>query len=168
MAVSRRTWTILALALGGLAGAVLLWSPSEERRIEGVLREMVGAVGTLPGDTEVLRRARIEAVFAAHVLPQSSFAAPDLGRLGSGEVRSRLEALGSAGLDVELDQVDVSVTGSGAARVSALGTLEVTVLDGRYRDRRPITVELVERAGKWKILRVTAEARSRAQPEARP
>ncbi|MGC4092412.1 MAG: hypothetical protein QM756_31955 [Polyangiaceae bacterium] len=165
--MKRRSLLGGAAVLGLGAGCYLLW-PSEQRRVLGVLHELLASLSALPNDTDRARASRVRAALAKLTLPSLSVTIAELGLVeGQPALLELLTQLDGLRLTVDVQQAVVRLTSSGAqATLSAAFT--ATLIGEQRRQVRTLSFDLVRRAEQFLVAQATVSAVSHEQPEARP
>jgi hypothetical protein len=167
---SRRTLTLLAVAVVAALGLYLIFGSSHERRVLTVIRELAAAVSTQPGDTEASRARRVSAALRDRTTESVVLSVPELGDLeGRAELEELLVNAAGVPLTLSVDASTVQIDPS-ERRARATVTLTATL---RYpgeerRDTRAANFELSRVGDAWRVSNVRIEAKSRVEPEARP
>lgn len=165
---ARRRAIAGALVLAAAGAAYLLWGPSDERRVLATLRELLGSVNALPGDSDAQRRRRFRSALDRLTLPNVSLSAPELGVVeGRAALLELLANADGVSLDFRIEQSDVRVA-RGAASATLLVAITSTTLGERRREVRTLSVDLQRASGGFAAARIGVSAPSREQPEARP
>ena len=164
----------VALALVVVSAAVLawvVWGGSDEDKILARIKELARAVETRPDETNVLARtARINGVFKEALEPNVTFSAPELpSQMGSRPLALLAGQAPQSFGDVTLSvgATDIHVDHAVAHAVSQV-TLTGSQGGELRREQRNVRFELARHGGDWRVAAIEVEARSEAQPEARP
>jgi len=168
----RPRWWLL---LGGTALAGLVWwrgatrGPAAEIRAE--LGELARAVSAPPGADPAERERRIRAVVERSLAPDAVLdveEAPGLGAEPGALARALtgLVAPGEASV-VELTAIEVEVRGD-VARAIVDARLGADVGRDLHARQRRLSLRLVRRDGRWRVVAAGMHAATDPEPEARP
>jgi ketosteroid isomerase-like protein len=151
--------------------AYVIFGASDEDQILARLKELASAVETKTDETNIiLRTARINGVFKEGLEPTVTLTAPEL-QSQSG-IRELATLAGQApqvygDLTLSIGSTDIHVEGAAARAVSQV-TLTGTRGGELRREQRNVRFELKQSGGEWRVSAIDVEAKSEAQPEARP
>jgi hypothetical protein len=166
--LGRRSLMWAGAAGATLAGAYLVWGPSDQRRVLALLRELLSSANALPGDSDLSRRRRVESALGRLTFSDLSMSAPELGVLeGHAAVLSLLETADGVSIDIRIEQSDVRVSRE-AADATLLVGLTFTALGEGRRQVRTVSAQLRRVRDGFRVARIAASGASHEQPEARP
>jgi hypothetical protein len=172
LAISRRTFAmvVIALSLGLLVW--LFFSDSDEAKILARLEELANAVETSPNENPGFRALRLRPVFEQGFEPGALLRAPELPNTSGVQALAALAASVPriyGDLDVSIGETDVRIDQElHEARVVAGVTLTGTLGGELRRDKRVVRFTLRERDGEWRVELVDVEPKTHEEPEARP
>jgi hypothetical protein len=158
-----RAALLALLALGlTLLGWALFARETDEEAIRRRLDTIAAAVAIAPDERVVARALRVKEALSESVARDARIAVPELGeRLDRDELVGAAAQAGQRWKTGSLawDEVEVTLHGEHAARVTAIARLDGTAGGEPRSDARPVTIDLARRDGEWIVTSLAVEPR---------
>lgn len=162
--------TVLVLTASGTAALSLLHRSDRDVIIERV-GELADVVDTPQGfESPAARRERLERAVPQLVSQDVLIDIPELGRTRGRDVLvgwATRAASAEQRVDIELGPLEVRVEAE-QATVTGEAVLELATPSQLTEERRRFSLRLEQQGGSWRVVAITAAARTHEEPEARP
>jgi hypothetical protein len=172
LAISRRTFAIVVIALSLGLLVWLFFADSDEAKILARLEELADAVETKQNENAAFRALRLRPILEEGLEPGATLRAPELPNTSGVKNLTALAASvprAYGELDVSIGETDVRIEKQAhEARVAAGVTLTGTLGGELRRDKRVVRFTLRERDGEWRVELIDVEPKTHEEPEARP